>query len=163
MTIDNPIEFEIEVLATDATESDLDRMTWNLLSELKRTDVESVNLVSVGTAPEGSKGDPITIGTIAMTALPVDGLASYMSAFRDAFRSKFPRQVGEIGGCKMVSWPDIYIVQVLKQRVEGILNVERCIVQGAKDMLESLIQKTQGKGVINTTNLWFLWPYLMML
>jgi transposase-like protein len=82
--------------------------------------------------------------------LAVDGLASYVSAFRDAFRSKFPRQVGEIGRCKMVSWPDIYIVQVVKQRVEGVLNVERRIVQGAKDMVESLIQKTQGKGVINT-------------
>jgi hypothetical protein len=82
--------------------------------------------------------------------LAVDGLASYVSAFRDAFRSKFPRHVGEIGRCKMVSWFDIYIVQVVKQRVEGILNVERRIVQGAKDMVESLIQKTQGKGVINS-------------
>lgn len=82
--------------------------------------------------------------------LAVDGLASYVSAFRDAFRSKFPRHVGEIGRCKMVSWPDIYIVQVVKQRAEGILTVERRIVQGAKDMVESLIQKTQGKGVINT-------------
>jgi transposase-like protein len=82
--------------------------------------------------------------------LAVDGLASYVSAFRDAFRSKFPRPAGETGRCKMVSWPDIYIVQVVKQRVEGILNVERRIVQGAKGMVESLIQKTQGKGVINT-------------
>jgi transposase-like protein len=82
--------------------------------------------------------------------LAVDGLASYVSAFRNAFRSKFPRQVGEIGRCKMVSWTDIYIVQVIKQRAEGIFNVERRIVQGAKDMVESLIQKTQGKGVVNT-------------
>lgn len=82
--------------------------------------------------------------------LAVDGLASYVSAFRDAFRSKFPRQDGEIGRCKMVSWSDIYIVQVVKQRVEGVLNVERRIVQGTKDRIESLIQKTQGKGVINT-------------
>jgi transposase-like protein len=82
--------------------------------------------------------------------LAVDGLASYVSAFRDAFRSKFPRQDGETGRCKMVSWSDIYIVQVVKQRVEGVLNVERRILQGAKDRIESLIQKTQGKGVINT-------------
>lgn len=82
--------------------------------------------------------------------LAVDGLASYVSAFRAAFRSKFPRQDGETGRCKMVSWSDIYIVQVVKQRVEGVLNVERRIVQGAKDRIESLIQKTQGKGVINT-------------
>jgi hypothetical protein len=82
--------------------------------------------------------------------LAVDGLASYVSAFRDAFRSKFPRQVGETGRCKMVSWSDIYIVQVVKQRVEGMLNVERRIVQGSQDSVERLLQKTQGKGVINT-------------
>ena len=82
--------------------------------------------------------------------LAVDGLASYVSAFRDTFRSKFPRQAGETGRCKMVSWPDIFIVQVVKQRVESVLHVERRIVQGTKAMVESLIQKTQGTGVINT-------------
>ena len=82
--------------------------------------------------------------------LAVDGLASYVSAFRNAFRSKFPRAEGETGRCKMVSWQNIVIVQVVKQRVEGVLNVERRIVQGAKDMVERLIQTTQGKGVINT-------------
>jgi len=64
------LEFEIDVIASDATEEDLDRMTRNLLSELRQTDVESADLVSVGAAPEGSKGDPITIGTLAMTAMP---------------------------------------------------------------------------------------------
>jgi len=82
--------------------------------------------------------------------LAVDGLASYVSAFRNAFRSKFPRPAGETGRCKMVSWSDIYIVQVVKQRDEGVLNVERRIVQGTKDIVESLIQRTQGQGRINT-------------
>lgn len=82
--------------------------------------------------------------------LAVDGLASYVSAFRNAFRSKFPRQAAETGRCRMVSWQNIVIVQVVKQRVEGVLNVERRIVQGTKDMVENLIQLTQGKGVINT-------------
>ena len=82
--------------------------------------------------------------------LAVDGLASYVSAFRNAFRSQLPRQAGELGRCKLVAWPDIAIVQVLKQRVEGVLHVERRIVQGAKNMIERLIITTQGKGVINT-------------
>jgi hypothetical protein len=82
--------------------------------------------------------------------LAVDGLASYVSAFRNTFRSKFPRREGETGRCKMVSWSDIAIVQVVKQRVEGVLQVERRIVQGAKTMIERLIITTQGKGVINT-------------
>lgn len=82
--------------------------------------------------------------------LAVDGLASYVSAFRNAFRSKLPRWEGERGRCKLVSWPDITIVQVVKQRVEGMLQVERRIVQGAKNMIERLIITTQGQGVINT-------------
>ena len=82
--------------------------------------------------------------------LAVDGLASYVSAFRNAFRSKFPRLGAELGRCKLVAWQDIAIVQVVKQRVEGVLNVERRIVQGAKHMIERLIITTQGKGVINT-------------
>jgi hypothetical protein len=82
--------------------------------------------------------------------LAVDGLSSYVSAFRNAFRSKLPRTEGETGRCKMVAWQDIAIVQVVKQRVEGVLHVDRRIVQGAKDLVERLIQATQGKGVINT-------------
>lgn len=83
--------------------------------------------------------------------LAVDGLASYVTAFRLAFRSKLPRWGGEIGRCKLVPWPNIAIVQVVKQRVEGVLTVDRRIVQGAKEMIVHLIQATQkGKGVINT-------------
>lgn len=82
--------------------------------------------------------------------LAVDGLASYVSAFRNAFRSKFPRQAGELGRCKMVAWQDIAIVQVVKQRIEGVLQVDRRIAQGAEQLVERLIQTTQGKGVINT-------------
>src|SRR3972149_1662865 len=81
--------------------------------------------------------------------LAVDGLVSYVSAFRNAFRSEVPRQEGELGRCKMVAWQNIAIVQVVKQRLEGVLHVERRIVQGAKDRVERLIQQTQGKGGIN--------------
>jgi hypothetical protein len=83
--------------------------------------------------------------------LAADGLASYVTAFRMAFRSKVPHWRGEIGRCKMVSWPDIAIVQVVKQRIEGVLTVDRRIVQGSQEMVERLIKATQnGKGVINT-------------
>ena len=41
-------------------------------------------------------------------------------------------------------------MQVVKQRVEGVLQIERRIVQGAKPRIERLILTTQGKGVINT-------------
>jgi len=83
--------------------------------------------------------------------LAVDGLASYVTAFRLAFRSKLPRWGGKTGRCKLVSWPNIAIVQVVKQRVEGALSVDRRIVQGDKETVERLIKVTQkGKGGINT-------------
>lgn len=64
------LDFEIEITADDATQDELDHMTRSLLGELRRTDVESAELISAGEAPEGSKGDPITIGALAMTVLP---------------------------------------------------------------------------------------------
>lgn len=82
--------------------------------------------------------------------LAVDGLASYVSAFRSAFRAALPRWKGEGGRPRLVSWPDIAIVQVVKQRVERQLNISRRIVQGSASMVKSLIQKTQGTGGINT-------------
>lgn len=83
--------------------------------------------------------------------LAVDGLASYVTAFRQAFRSPLPHRRGEMGRPRMVSWPWIAIVQVVKQHVEGVLTVDRRIVQGTREMVTRLILATQnGKGTINT-------------
>lgn len=65
------VEFQIEVSAADATDEELDRMTRQLLAELRETNVESAELTKGVSAPEGSKGDPITIGSIALEVLPV--------------------------------------------------------------------------------------------
>lgn len=82
------------------------------------------------------------------TLLSVDGLVSYIKAFRRAFRTPFK---GERGGRpRLIPWQDIAIVQVVKQRQHGKLSVDRRIVQGCANMIERLIEKTQGGGVINT-------------
>ena len=65
-----PIQLNIEVSATDATVEDIDQMTRHLLSELKELNIESADLAKAGPAPEGSKGDPVTIGSIAIELLP---------------------------------------------------------------------------------------------
>jgi len=70
MNKNDKAEFYIEVSAVDVTEEDIDRMTRQLLSELRDLDVESVALVKGDPAPQGSKGDPITIGAIALEVLP---------------------------------------------------------------------------------------------
>lgn len=82
--------------------------------------------------------------------LAVDGLASYVTAFRKAFRTAMPRRKGELGRPQLISWPNIAIVQVVKQRMDGQMNISRRIVQGSEAMVTSLIQKTQGIGMINT-------------
>ncbi len=82
--------------------------------------------------------------------LAVDGLPSYVGAFRRAFRAKLPR-CGQSGRCQLVPWPDIAIVQVVKQRSDGVLHVERRIVQGCAQTIAWLRQTSQGiPGVINT-------------
>lgn len=92
-----------------------------------------------------------TIALCRPLLLAVDGLSTYVTAFRLAFRSKLPRWHGQSGRCKLIAWPDIAIAQVIKQRGKGVFTVERRIVQGSKEMVEDLIQATQkGKGVINT-------------
>jgi len=82
--------------------------------------------------------------------LAVDGLASYVTAFQTSFRAAVPHRKGERGRPKLVLWPNIAIVQVVKQRVDGQLTITRRIVQGSQRMVASLIQQSQGQGGINT-------------
>ncbi|MCC6569399.1 MAG: hypothetical protein IT315_09190 [Anaerolineales bacterium] len=70
MTINEPIKFEIEVSAKDTSEGDLDQMTRNLLNELRGSDALSADLVSSGAAPQGTKGDLVTVGMLALEVLP---------------------------------------------------------------------------------------------
>lgn len=105
------------------------------------------------------KRDKALIGALAVKVrmmalcrpllLAVDGLASYPGSFIRAFRSPLPRR-GETGRSKLVSWPDIAIVQVVKQRKDDTLEIKRRIFQGGKELVERLLLRTQHGGVINT-------------
>lgn len=82
--------------------------------------------------------------------LAADGFAAYVSAFQDAFRASLPR-FGRPGRPKLVAWPNVIIVQVVKRRLASGLEIERRIVQGSASLVEQLLQTTQGAlGVINT-------------
>ena len=81
--------------------------------------------------------------------IAVDGLASYVKAFRLAFRSKV--HTGKRGAPPKVPWPDLAIVRVVKRRSADEFTVEQRIVQGCAQMIQSLIDITQGiGGGINT-------------
>jgi len=71
MNENDKVELNLEIIASDATDEELDRVTRQLLSELRELDIESAELAKGDPAPEGSKGDPITIGNIALEVLPV--------------------------------------------------------------------------------------------
>ena len=65
-------ELRLEISAQDVAPEDIDQMTRQFLSELRETDVESVQLAPGGPAPAGTKSvDPVTTGAIVMTVLPV--------------------------------------------------------------------------------------------
>ena len=81
--------------------------------------------------------------------LAVDGLNTYLTAFRRAFRSPLPPSA-KGGGPKLVAWPDVAIVQVIKHKRDEHLPIERHIVQGAASLVERLIRQTQGQGGMNT-------------
>ncbi len=78
-----------------------------------------------------------------------DGLASYPTQIKEVFREPF--QTGEKGRPRLIEWPNIHIVQVVKRYVGGKLeSIERRIVQGSAEMVEALRHKVDGGGVLNT-------------
>ena len=83
--------------------------------------------------------------------LAVDGSASYVKAFRRAFRTPLPSKTA--GRPRLIAWPNIAIVQVVKKRSAGKLSIERRSVQGCEKMIAALLDKAQGGGVINTADI----------
>jgi hypothetical protein len=80
--------------------------------------------------------------------LAVDGLSSYVDAFRKAFRSPLP--TGKLGRPRLIAWQGIYIVQVVKRYTSEGLSIERRIVQGCQDKIQQLLERSRGGTVINT-------------
>jgi len=81
--------------------------------------------------------------------IAVDGLQGYVGAFYRAFRSKQERN-GQKGRCKLIAWSSLNLVQVIKKRQQGQLEIERRIVLGQQQQVTALIDNSQGQGGINT-------------
>lgn len=80
--------------------------------------------------------------------LAVDGLVSYVDAFQKAFRTPLP--TGNVGRPRLIAWPNINIVQVVKRRTAGSLSIERRIAQGDAQQVDRCLLASQKGGVINT-------------
>ncbi len=80
----------------------------------------------------------------------VDGFAAWTRAILTVFRD--PLRTGKRGRPRLVGWPDLHIVQVIKRRTGHRLTaVERRLAHGCLRCAEAIMQATQvGLGVINT-------------
>jgi transposase-like protein len=69
--------------------------------------------------------------------LATDGLASYVTAWKRAFRT--PLYTGKRGRPFLLAWPEVVIGQVIKRhRARRLVEVEARLVQGTKEQQEAL-------------------------
>ncbi len=86
---------------------------------------------------------------VAPLLLVVDGFASYVDAFRRAFRTRDHH--GGRGAPRKVPWPDLTIGQVVKQYVgKRVVGVTRRLIQGTTATAVRLMGQTPGCLVLNT-------------
>ena len=81
--------------------------------------------------------------------LCVDGLKTYLTAIRSAFRE--PIRTSNTGRPRLRPWDGIQIAQVIKQYSgKRVVGAVKHIYQGTAVQIETLIRVSQGHGVINT-------------
>lgn len=79
----------------------------------------------------------------------VDGLKTYLGVIQRAFRVTL--HLGNQGRPRLIAWPDVGIVCVIKRRTAGQLTVERQVYQGDPQQVHTVILTSQGgTGGINT-------------
>jgi hypothetical protein len=64
------VQLDLTVTEADADAERLDELTRYLLRDLRDLGAESVERRSGGPTPEGAKGDPLTLGALALVAVP---------------------------------------------------------------------------------------------
>jgi hypothetical protein len=101
--VDHPAfeKLNIEISASDATDEDIDLMARQLLSELRESDVESAELAKGGAAPLGTKsGDPVSVGSIVISALPtvLPAVVRLVRAWAARGQGRTVKFKGQIGG-----------------------------------------------------------------
>jgi transposase-like protein len=86
---------------------------------------------------------------MAPLLLVVDGFASYVEVFQQAFRTRVHH--GGRGAPRKVPWPELMIGQVVKQYAgKRVVGVTRRLRQGSSSLAERLLRQTPGCQVLNT-------------
>ena len=92
---------DLQISVRDSTAEELDEITRQLYDELRDLDVESVDLVQSGPAPEGTKTvDPITIGALAIAVLPtfMPKLVEFIQAWAMRGQGRTIKFKGKVAG-----------------------------------------------------------------
>ena len=101
MDSSDPIQLNIEISASDATEEDIDQMTRQLLSELRDMEVESAELTKGDPAPHGTKSvDPVMMGNIAVAVLPsiLPKIVEFVQSWAMRGHGRAVKFKGRVGG-----------------------------------------------------------------
>ena len=80
------LELYLTVTEGDADAEMLDRLTGRLMGDLRKLGVDSAERPSGGPAPEDAKGDPFTLGALALVAVPA--LAPKLVEFLQGFAQR---------------------------------------------------------------------------
>jgi hypothetical protein len=91
------------------------------------------------------------VGQVVRIALcrPIVWVKAYLGVIQRAFRS--PLRLGNQGRPRLIEWPEVGIVRVIKRRTAGQLTVERQVYQGDPQQVQTVILSSQGgTGGINT-------------
>jgi transposase-like protein len=79
----------------------------------------------------------------------VDGLSSYVTAFRRVFRQ--PVHTGHRGRPRLVAEPGLLLAQVVKQYTQRhVVSVSRRVVQGSAEAIAAVLARSHGGKEINT-------------
>ncbi|MGD9091537.1 MAG: hypothetical protein PVF74_01720 [Anaerolineales bacterium] len=99
--MDDIMEFTIQVGIEEGDTEEVDQATRQLLGELRDQDVESVELVTEGEVPEGTKSaEAVTIGSIAVVVLPavLPKLVEFLQAWTMRGQDRTIKFKGKIEG-----------------------------------------------------------------
>lgn len=77
------IELDIELTEADTDPERFDQLTYQVMNDLYELGAESIERPKGGPIPEGAKGDPITLGALALIAVPamLPNLVSFLQAW----------------------------------------------------------------------------------
>ncbi len=101
MTDGSSIQFTVQIKLDDGDPEELDALTRQLLDELNQLDVESVDLSTLGAAPEGTKGaEAVTLGALAVAVLPalMPKIIEFCQAWALRGQGRTVKFKGKVGG-----------------------------------------------------------------